>query len=167
VALWDAILDAGADAGIASVGLGARDTLRLESALPLYGHELDDTTTPLEARLGWVVRLEKGDFIGRDALVQQKQRGIERQLTGFLLTGRGIARQGYGILHGSDAVGIVTSGTMSPTLGKAIGLGYVAPKYAGIGNQLDIEVRGRPVAAEVVRLPFYKREAQGGRNGVP
>jgi aminomethyltransferase len=166
-ALWDAILEAGSGDGIAAAGLGARDTLRLESALPLYGHELDDTTTPLEARLGWVVRLGKKEFIGRESLVRQKERGIDRQLVGFAVTGRGIARQNHRILHGQDEVGMVTSGTMSPTLGKAIGLGYVAPKYAGIGNNLEIDVRGRQVAAEVVRLPFYKREAQGGRNGVP
>lgn len=166
-ALWDAILAAGDGDGIVPTGLGARDTLRLESALPLYGHELDETTTPLEARLGWVVRLAKGEFIGRASLVRQKERGIGRQLIGFGITGRGIARQNHRILHSSEEVGIVTSGTMSPTLGKAIGLGYVAPKYAGVGNNLDIDVRGRQVAADVVRLPFYKREAQGGRNGVP
>jgi aminomethyltransferase len=157
--LWDAILEAGGDAGLVPVGLGARDTLRLESALPLYGHELDDTTTPLEARLGWVVRLSKEDFIGREALLQQKERGVARQLAGFALTDRGVARQDYRILHEADEVGIVTSGTMSPTLGKAIGLGYVAPKYATIGTRLSVDIRGRQVAAEVVRLPFYKREA--------
>ncbi len=158
-ALWDAILDAGSDDNLAPAGLGARDTLRLESALPLYGHELDDTTTPLEARLGWVVRLAKEEFIGRESLLRQKERGVDRQLIGFAVTGRGIARQGHRILHEHQEVGIVTSGTMSPTLGKAIGLGYVAPKYAGIGDNLEIDVRGRQVAAEIVRLPFYKREA--------
>jgi aminomethyltransferase len=140
-------------------GLGARDTLRLENALPLYGHELDENTTPLEARLGWVVRLSKETFIGREALVKQKERGLTRQLAGFTLIDRGIARQGYTLLHDSETAGIVTSGTMSPTLGKAIGLGYVAVKYAGIGTSLNVDVRGRPVAAEVVQLPFYKREA--------
>jgi aminomethyltransferase len=158
-ALWDAILEAGAPAGIMPAGLGARDTLRLESALPLYGHELDENTTPLEARLSWVVRLSKKSFIGREALVKQKERGLTRQLVGFSLVGRGIARQGYALLHGPDNAGIVTSGTMSPTLGKAIGLGYVAPKYAGLGASLNVDVRGRQVAAEIVRLPFYKREA--------
>jgi aminomethyltransferase len=158
-ALWDAILEAGAPAGIMPAGLGARDTLRLENALPLYGHELDENTTPLEARLGWVVRLSKETFIGREALVKQKERGLTRQLAGFTLIDRGIARQGYTLLHDSETAGIVTSGTMSPTLGKAIGLGYVAVKYAGIGTSLNVDVRGRPVAAEVVQLPFYKREA--------
>jgi aminomethyltransferase len=158
-ALWDAILEAGAPAGIMPAGLGARDTLRLESALPLYGHELDEKTTPLEARLSWVVRLSKQSFIGREALVKQRERGLTRQLAGFTLVDRGIARQGYTLLHGSDNAGIVTSGTMSPTLGKAIGLGYVALEYAGIGTSLIVDVRGRQVAAEVVPLPFYKREA--------
>jgi aminomethyltransferase len=157
--LWDALLEAGGEAGIAPTGLGARDTLRLESALPLYGHELDETTTPLEARLGWVVRLSKENFIGRDALLRQKERGLDRQLAGFVLSERGVARQAYRILHETDQVGIVTSGTMSPTLGKAIGLGYVAPKYAGIGTRLNIEIRRNQAGAEVVRLPFYRREA--------
>jgi aminomethyltransferase len=157
--LWDAILAAGSDAGIVPVGLGARDTLRLESALPLYGHELDETTTPLEARLGWVVRFTKEDFIGRDALLRQKERGVDRQLAGLVLSDRGVARQHYRILHQADQVGIVTSGTMSPTLGKAIGLGYVAPEYATIGTRLSVDIRGRQAAAEIVRLPFYKREA--------
>lgn len=156
-ALWDAILEAGRSAEVVPAGLGARDTLRLESALPLYGHELDETTTPLEARLGWVVRLSKESFIGRDALVRQKEQGLTRQLTGLALVDRGIARQGHAILHDSEVAGMVTSGTMSPTLGKAIGLGYVPPKYAGIGTALVVDVRGRRVAAEVVRLPFYKR----------
>lgn len=156
-ALWDALLEAGADDGISPAGLGARDTLRLESALPLYGHELDDETTPLEARLGWVVRLAKGDFIGRDALLEQKRRGLDRQLVGLALTARGIARQGYRIVHGDEDIGVITSGTMSPTLGKAIGLGYVAKKYAGIGTSLSVDIRGRQVAADVVPLPFYKK----------
>jgi aminomethyltransferase len=132
--------------------------LRLEAALPLYGHELDETTTPFEARLGWVVRLAKESFIGRDALVRQKEEGLRRQLAGFAVADRGIARQGHSILHDSEAVGIVTSGTMSPTLGKAIGLGYVAPKHAGIGTALKIDVRGRRLGAEVVGLPFYRRD---------
>jgi len=157
--VWDALIEAGGEAGIAPVGLGARDTLRLESALPLYGHELTDTTTPLEARLGWVVRLSKESFIGRDALLRQKELGVDRQLVGIVLTDRGVARQEYRILHEADQVGIVTSGTMSPTLGKAIGLGYVAPKYTGIGTRLNIEIRRQQAAAEVVRLPFYKRDA--------
>jgi aminomethyltransferase len=166
-ALWDAILEAGSGFGIAPAGLGARDTLRTEMCYPLYGHELDETTTPLEARLGWAVHLTKGDFIGRAALAAQKERGIERRLVGFAVGSGGIARQGYGLSHAEERVGIVTSGTMSPTLGKAIGLGYVAPKYAAIGTHLHVAIRGREVAAEVVQLPFYKRETQGGRNGVP
>lgn len=156
-ALWDAILEAGA--GVVPAGLGARDTLRLESALPLYGHELDETTTPFEARLGWVVRLSKGDFIGREALARQKQQGVTRQLVGFQIGERGIARQGHALFADDNRIGTVTSGTMSPTLGKAIGLGYVASQYAEIGTALFVDVRGRRLAAEVVRLPFYRREA--------
>lgn len=156
--VWQAVLAAGGTAGIAPVGLGARDTLRLEAALPLYGHELSAKTTPLEARLAWVVRFEKGDFIGRDALLRQREAGIERRLVGFTVTGRGIARQAYAIRHGEDVAGVVTSGTKSPTLGKAIGLGYVATHWQKIGTPLGIEIRGRVVNAEVTPLPFYKRD---------
>src|SRR5262249_30024002 len=124
--LWSALLDAGAGLGIQPAGLGARDTLRLERALPLYGHELTDDTTPLEAGLAWVVRFGKPSFIGRDALLEQRAHGCTRQLTGFVLTEPGIARQGYEVVADHDVVGHVTSGTKSPTLGKAIGLGYVA-----------------------------------------
>jgi len=156
--LWDALLQAGAAFGIQPAGLGARDTLRLERALPLYGHELTDDITPLEAGLGWVVRFKKGDFIGRDVLVRQRAAGVERQLVGMVLTEPGIARQGYSIVHGDDPVGRVTSGTKSPTLGKAIGLGYVASVWKEVGTKLGIDIRGRFVGAEVVPLPFYRRQ---------
>ncbi|MFQ5666640.1 MAG: glycine cleavage system aminomethyltransferase GcvT [Candidatus Binatia bacterium] len=156
--LWDAVLDAGAPFGITPAGLGARDTLRLECALPLYGHELTDETTPLEARLDWVVRFDKGKFIGRDALVRQRETGPARRLVGFVMTEPGIARPGYPIVHDGSVVGMVTSGTKSPTLGKAIGLGYVANTLEAVGTELGINIRGRVVGAEVVPLPFYKRE---------
>jgi len=157
-ALWDTLLEAGQRFDIRPAGLGARDTLRLERALPLYGHELTDETTPLEAGLGWVVRFTKPSFIGRAALLQQRQRGLTRRLVGLSMTAPGIPRQGYTVVHDGIAVGAVTSGTKSPTLGKAIGLGYVASTLGAVGTQLGIDIRGRVIGAEVVRLPFYKRE---------
>jgi len=155
--LWDALLEVGQALGLQPAGLGARDTLRLERALPLYGHELTTAITPLEAGLGWVVRFTKASFIGREALLQQRERGLSHQLVGFVMIGAGIARQGYAICHDGVRVGEVTSGTMSPTLGKAIGLGYVASTYKEVGTKLSIDIRGHLIPAEVVRLPFYKR----------
>jgi aminomethyltransferase len=156
-AVWDALLDAGAPVGIKPAGLGARDTLRLERALPLYGHELTDETTPLEAGLAWVVRFNKESFIGREALLQQRAAGLTRRLVGIEMTEPGIPRQGYPILHDQEIVGAITSGTKSPTLGKAIGLGYVADAWKEVGTTLAIEIRGRATGAAVVRLPFYRR----------
>jgi len=156
-ALWDALLETGQTSGLQPAGLGARDTLRLERALPLYGHELTAETTPLEAGLGWVVRFTKPSFIGRDALLRQREVGLSRQLVGFVMIGSGIARQGYVICRDGVRVGAVTSGTKSPTLGKAIGLGYVASTCKEIGTRLSIDIRDRMISAEVVRLPFYKR----------
>jgi aminomethyltransferase len=155
--LWNAILDAGERFGIAPAGLGARDTLRLERALPLYGHELTADTTPLEAGLGWVVRFNKPHFIGREALLRQRDTGVARRLVGLVMTEPGIPRQGYPIVHDGQAVGAITSGTKSPTLGKAIGLGYVASTLEKVGTKLGVDIRGRIVGAEVVPLPFYKR----------
>lgn len=157
--VWNAILDAGHAFGIAPAGLGARDTLRLERALPLYGHELTETTTPLEAGLGWVVRFAKDAFLGSEALRRQQAAGVTRQLVGLAMTEPGIPRQGYPIAHAPDVVGAVTSGTQSPTLGKAIALGYVASTWRHIGTRLSIAIRDRVAAAEVVPLPFYKRAA--------
>jgi aminomethyltransferase len=157
LAVWQALLDAGQPFGITPAGLGARDTLRLERALPLYGHELTAETTPLEAGLGWVVRWSKGEFIGRDALLRQRETGVQRDLVGLMMREAGIPRQGYRIFHGRDVVGAVTSGTMSPTLGKAIALGYVAGTWKEVGTGLGIEIRSRVSQAEVVPLPFYKR----------
>jgi aminomethyltransferase len=156
--VWDALLEAGRRFGISPAGLGARDTLRLERALPLYGHELSEETTPLEAGLSWVVRFGKLDFIGRAALLRQRERGVTRKLVGLMMTAPGIPRQGYAIVHDGTPVGTVTSGTKSPTLGKAIGLGYVASTLEAAGTRLGVEIRGRIIGAEVVRLPFYKRE---------
>jgi aminomethyltransferase len=159
-AVWDAVLDAGRAHGLVPAGLGARDTLRLEAALPLYGHELGEDTSPFEARLAWVVRMEKGDFVGRDALAAHRQRGPRRCLIGLELTGAGIPRAGYRILREDRPIGEVTSGTKSPTLGKGIGLGYVEPAASEPETALAVEIRGRPVAARVVRLPFYR--SKGG-----
>lgn len=155
--IWDAVLAAGRPHGVLPCGLGARDSLRLERCLPLYGHELTSETTPLEAGLSWVVRLNKGDFIGAPVFRDQKQRGLTRKLVGFEMVEPGIARQGYPIHCDGGVVGAVTSGTKSPTLGKAIGLGYVAAAHAGIGSRLAVEIRNRLVAAVVVPLPFYRR----------
>jgi aminomethyltransferase len=158
-ALWKAILEAGQPEGVIPAGLGARDTLRLEAALPLYGHELGEDTTPFEARLAWVVHMEKDDFVGRAALQAHRQHGPRRSLVGIELTEPGIPRAEYRILRDGQAIGAVTSGTKSPTLGKAIGLGYVDPAASAIETVLAVEIRGRAVAARVVRLPFYRSGA--------
>jgi aminomethyltransferase len=155
--LWEMLMVEGEKRGLVPAGLGARDTLRLEAAMALYGHELDRTTTPWEAGLAWVVKLDKGDFIGRDALVAQKEAGVERKLVGFELEGRGIARQDHKVLAGGEEVGVVTSGTWSPTFEKALGMAYVGVDHAAVGGALEIEVRGRRIAARVVEMPFYKR----------
>jgi aminomethyltransferase len=157
---WDAVTAAGGGLGLVPVGLGARDTLRLEAGMPLYGNELDRTTTPYEAGLDRVVKLGKaGDFTGRAALEKVAAEGVSRRLVGLVVRGRGIARHGYPVLDASGPTGVVTSGTMSPTLGEAIAMAYVAPDHAQPGTMLDVEIRGARVAAEVVPLPFYKRPA--------
>jgi aminomethyltransferase len=154
--LWSRLLGAGAADGLQPIGLGARDTLRLEMRYALYGHELDDQTTPLEAGLGWVVKLDKGDFVGRDALARQKAEGVRKRLVGFEVEAGGIARAEQLIYApGADRpAGVVTSGTMSPTLRKPIGLGYVPPELAGVGTAIEVEVRGRRLPARVVKTPF-------------
>ncbi|HYG62420.1 MAG TPA: glycine cleavage system aminomethyltransferase GcvT [Thermoanaerobaculia bacterium] len=146
-------------AGAVPAGLGARDTLRLEAAMALYGHEIDETTTPWEAGLGWVVKLDKGEFLGRDALAAQRHDGLRRKLVGFEVDGRGIARQGHGVLSsaGGEKVGDVTSGTWSPTFEKALGLAYVPLEMAEPGGPLTLEVRGKPLTARVAETPFYRR----------
>ena len=155
--LWDSLLDGGRADGLVPAGLGARDTLRLEKAYPLYGHELDDTTTPLEAGLDWVVKFSKPDFIGRDILVQQKEHGLERKLVGLELIEPGIARSGYGLFKQGTSIGRITSGTKSPSLGKSIALGYVSTVEAEVGNVVEVEIRSRRVPAKIVALPFYRR----------
>ena len=156
--LWDGLLAAGAPVGLVPVGLGARDTLRLEAGMPLYGNELDRSTTPFEAGLGRVVKLAKAeDFVGRDALARAAQAGPRRLLVGLEVRGRGIARHGYPVWVGYRRTGIVTSGTQSPTLGLPIAMAYVAPGDAVPGTMLEVEIRDARVVAEVVPLPFYSR----------
>jgi aminomethyltransferase len=158
VALWRKLLEAGAPHGLLPAGLGARDTLRLEAGFCLYGHELNEQTSPLEAGLGWSVKLEKGhDFIGREALLAQKRDGLPRKLVGVELRDRGVPRAGYAILRDGAPIGELTSGTVGPTLGKAIGMGYVPPAEAKVGDEVAIEIRGKAVPAVIVALPFYKR----------
>ncbi|MBN2574584.1 MAG: glycine cleavage system aminomethyltransferase GcvT [Deltaproteobacteria bacterium] len=157
--LWDRLLAAAIDVSGAPVGLGARDTLRLEARLSLYGNDLDDTTTPLEAGLGWVVKFDKGDFIGKEALLRQRAAGLQRKLVGFEMRDRGIARHGYAILDlaGSVRLGQVTSGTVGPTVGKNIGMGYVPPSHAEPGTRVVVDCRGKPAQAEIIKGPFYRR----------
>ena len=156
--IWDALLDAGRGAGVAPVGLGARDTLRLEAGMPLYGNELGPDTTPFEAGLGRVVKLAKeGGFVGRDALARAAEAGPRRQLVGLVVRGRGIARHGYEVWSGDRASGVVTSGTMSPTLGVPIAMALVAPADSAPGTMLAVEIRDARTAVEVVPLPFYTR----------
>ncbi len=157
VTLWRALMDAGRDHGLRPAGLGARDTLRLEARLPLYGNDISEDTHPFEAGLGWVVKLDADDFIGREALRAIKAAGLQRKLVGFEMTGRGIARHGYPIVADGKQVGEVTSGSPGPTVGRNIGLGYVPLALSKVGTTLGIEIRGRVVDAVVVRTPFYKR----------
>jgi glycine cleavage system T protein (aminomethyltransferase) len=155
--LWSTLLEAGSPEGLVPVGLGARDTLRLEKAYPLYGHELDDSTTPLEAGLTWVTKFSKPSFIGREALLRQKEAGIARRLVGLELLDPGIARSGYELFKDGRSIGRVTSGTKSPSLGKSIALGYVASEESRIGNVVEVEIRGRRVQSKLVSIPFYRR----------
>jgi aminomethyltransferase len=157
-ALWDRLIEAASAVGGKPIGLGARDTLRLEGKLSLYGNDLTDETTPFEADLAWVVKLEGADFIGKDALVKQRAEGLKRKLVGFEMIERGIARHGYPILDDAGAkIGEVTSGGPAPTLEKNIGMGYVPVALTAPGTTLKIDCRGKVVAAQVVKGPFYQR----------
>lgn len=155
--LWRTLIDAGSRFGLEPVGLGARDTLRLEARLMLYGNDIDESTNPFEAGLGWVVKLKGSDFVGRASLLALKKAGTRRRLVGFEMAGRGIARTGYSIVANGERVGVVTSGSPGLTVGKNIGLGYVPKALARVGTPLGIEIRGRVVEAVVVQTPFYKR----------
>ncbi|HEV8200005.1 MAG TPA: glycine cleavage system aminomethyltransferase GcvT [Candidatus Polarisedimenticolia bacterium] len=158
--LFRALLEAGRPHGLQPCGLGARDTLRLEARMPLYGNDLDDTTTPLESGLSGIARLAKGEFIGRAALERQKKDGVTRSLAGFEMVDRGIARHDYAVRHEGRPVGRVTSGTFAPFLKKNIGLAYVPPALAVIGSRFSVVIRERDAAAVVVETPFYRRPAK-------
>ena len=158
--LWERLLDAGRfghEDGILPCGLAARNTLRLESAMALYGNDIDETTTPLEANLGWICKLNKPVFFGRDRLLRQKEEGVERRLVGFEVMDRGIARDGQEVFIENNPVGRVTSGSPAPFLKKNIGMAYVSTEYAHEGQEIEIDVRGRRVKAQIVPVPFYKR----------
>jgi len=159
--IWNRMLVAGnygTDEGVLPCGLAARNTLRLEASMALYGHEIDESTTLFEANLGWIVKLNKGDFIGRDALAKQKEQGVQRRLVAFEVTDRGIARDGQEVLIDGARVGVVTSGSPAPYLKKNIGMGYVPVELAKEGQQIQIDVRGKLTGARIVKSPFYKRE---------
>jgi aminomethyltransferase len=160
--VWQEVLGAAERRGGLPVGLGARDTLRLEAGLPLCGTDMDATTTPLEAGLGWVVKLAKGDFIGRNVLAQQAAGGLSRRLVGLELDEPGIPRHGYPVWHNDAAIGEVTSGTKSPTLNKYVGLAYVTTDAAATGTAVSVEIRGRRLSAHVVARPFYRRVRREG-----
>lgn len=156
--IWDAIFEAGQEFGIKPIGLGARDTLRLEMGYCLYGNDLDDTTTPIEAGLGWITKFKDGkNFIGRSILEKQKVSGVSRKLSAFQLQERGIPRHGYDIVNESgEKIGTVTSGTMAPTTKVGIGLGYVKPEYSALGTTIYVRIRDKNIKAEVVKPPFRK-----------
>jgi aminomethyltransferase len=157
VGLWRALLAGGRGAGLVPTGLGSRDSLRLEVGYALYGNDLDDEHTPLESGLGWITKLDKGDFIGREALLRQKEAGVPRRLVGMKITGKAFPRHGYPVLSGGAPVGVVTSGTVSPSLGWGVAMGYVPPELSKPDTPLQIDVRGKPVDAVVQRPPFYTK----------
>jgi aminomethyltransferase len=157
--VWNAILQAGKSAGVVPAGLGARDTLRLEAAMRLYGYDIDESTTVLEADLNWIVGWNKDDFLGADVLRRQKQDGVTRKLVGFEVLERAIARHGYDVHVGGAKTGSVTSGTQTPYVKKAIGMAYLPAERSAAGTEFEIDVRGRRVKAQVVPMPFYKRSS--------
>jgi aminomethyltransferase len=156
--LWRALMDAGAPRGLAPAGLAARDTLRLEACMALYGNDIDDTTTVLEADLAWIVKLDKGDFVGRDVLARQKAEGVSRLLVAFETEGRAVARHGFPARIEGREAGTVTSGSFSPTLKRNVGMAYLPVAHTGPGTRFEVAIRGRGEPAVVVRKPFYKRE---------
>ena len=156
-AVWDALLEGGSPLGMVPAGLGTRDTLRTEMKFALYGNDIDEETNPIEAGLGWVVKFKAGDFVGRERLLEIKERGPARKLVGIEMVDRGIPRQGALILLDGEPSGVVTSGTMSPSLGKAIGIGYVPISHAEAGSEIEVDIRGKARAAKVVKTPFYRK----------
>jgi aminomethyltransferase len=155
--VWGAVFDAGKEFGIGPVGLGARDTLRLEMGFCLYGHDIDQSTNPLEAGLGWITKLDKPAFVGRSAIVNTKAAGLKRKLVGFSFDDRAFPRQGYPIHARGEQIGVVTSGTFSPTLNRGIGMGYVPIEYSKPGSVFDVVIRGRGIPSTVVPLPFIRK----------
>ena len=155
VDVWKALI---AHEAVSPAGLGSRDTLRLECGMALYGNDIDDRSTPIEAGLRWTVKLKAGDFTGRDVLARQVEQGVEKTLVGLEISGRGIARHGHELKHDGETVGRVTSGTRCPTIEKAVALGYLPPRLAQPGTEVVVDVRGREIAAHVVDLPFYSRK---------
>jgi aminomethyltransferase len=155
--IWSKMLETGKEAGILPCGLAARNTLRLESAMSLYGHELDDDISTLEANLGWITKLDKGNFVGRDAIADLKSNGLKRKLVGFEMKEPGIARDGFDVYLEDEKVGVVTSGSPAPFLKKNIGLAFVPTEFANVGQQITINVRGKKLLAEIVPTPFYRR----------
>ncbi len=158
--LWEAVMEAGKPYGLLPAGLGCRDTLRFESCMPLYGHELSAQISPLEAGLSRFVKLDKGEFNGSTVLAEQKANGVARKVVGFVVTGRGIARAGYPVIADGKTVGQVTTGSYAPTLGKNLGLALIETAFSKVGQIVDIEIRGKKVPAEIISKPFYKREGK-------
>ena len=156
--LWNAIFDAGKEFDIKPIGLGARDTLRLEAGYCLYGNDIDKTTNTIEAGLGWITKPDKGDFNGKPKIVSELQNGVSRKLVGFIVDGRLVARHGYDIYNDGAKTGYVTSGSMSPVLGKNIGLGYVDKKYTATGGNINIKIRNDFVKSEIVKIPFIAKD---------
>jgi aminomethyltransferase len=155
--VWNAILEEGKPFGVIPCGLAARDTLRLEACYALYGNDIDTTTTLMEAGLGWIVKLRKGDFLGRPVLLEQKEKGVRRKLVAFQMVGKGIARHGYPVFVGDRQVGAVTSGSYAPFLKTNIGMAYVPSEVSSVGAEFDVDIRGKKVRAAVVQKPFYKK----------
>jgi len=155
--IWDAVMDAGKEYDIEPIGLGARDTLRLEMKYALYGNDIDETTNPIEAGLGWITKVNKGEFIGRDTILDVKAKGIDRKLIGFVVDGKAIPRHGYKCIAGGEEVGHVTSGCWSPSLEQGIGMAYLSKEYTPVDTRFDLDIRGKIVPAKVVETPFYKR----------
>ena len=155
--VWDAVFNAGKEFGIAPIGLGARDTLRLEMGYCLYGNDIDQTTHPLEAGLGWITKLNKGDFIGKSVMMKAKAEGLRRTLVGFTLSEKAVARHGYPLLLNGSEVGHVTSGTFSPTLERAIGMGYVSAGNGEVGKTIQVGIRGKEIPATIVNIPFVQK----------
>jgi aminomethyltransferase len=157
-AIWDAVMEAGQEFDIEPIGLGARDTLRMEMKYCLYGNDIDENTNPIEAGLGWITKVNKGEFIGRDPILEVKEKGIERKLIGFVVEGKAIPRHGYECLAGGEKIGIVTSGCWSPTLDQGIGIAYLAKEYTPLDTKFELDIRGKKITAKVVETPFYKRD---------